>query len=207
MITFYPTLDACFHSNPDKIFYLFLVSIFCITNELQYITNLANKKTTDFYMKTEVLDILMYLFETYLDDDESNIPSEDNIRNELSKIGFHEAKVSKAFDWLDDLAILKDDLNEIEALEGNSFRIFSPLEIEKFDQQARGILLDLVELGVITTGQRELIINKALALDIAHIDQEQMKWVILMVLFNLPDSAGPFTWIQDLLYEETPTVH
>jgi len=37
-------------------------------------------------MKTEVLDILMYLFETYLDDDESDIPSEDSIRNELSKM-------------------------------------------------------------------------------------------------------------------------
>ena len=159
------------------------------------------------YMKTEVLDILMYLFETYLDDDQSDIPSEDSIRNELSKIGFHDAKVTKAFDWLDDLAILKDDFTYYEALESDSFRLFSPLEIEKFDIQARGVLLDLVELGVITTGQRELIIDKALALDIAHINQEQMKWVILMVLFNLPDSAGPFTWIQDLLYEETPTVH
>ncbi len=158
-------------------------------------------------MKTEVLDILMYLFETYLDDDESDIPSEDNIRNELSKIGFHEAKVSKAFDWLDGLAVLKDDFTYNDVQDINCFRIFSPLEIEKFDLQARGVLLDLVELGVITTGQRELIIDKALALDIAHIDQEQMKWVILMVLFNLPDSAGPFTWIQDLLYEETPTVH
>lgn len=160
-----------------------------------------------FNMKTEVLDILMYLFETYLDDDQSDIPSEDSIRTELSKIGFHEAKVTKAFDWLDDLAILNDDFTCDEELGSHSFRLFSPLEIEKFDIQAQGVLLDLVDLGVITPGQRELIIEKALALDIAHINQEQMKWVILMVLFNLPDSAGPFTWIQDLLYEETPTVH
>ncbi|WP_198262490.1 DUF494 family protein [sulfur-oxidizing endosymbiont of Gigantopelta aegis] len=170
-------------------------------------------------MKTEVLDILMYLFETYLEDDDSDIPSEDSIRNELSKIGFQDAKVTKAFDWLDDLAVLKDDFSDevtfnikqgqhAERYQKNhSIRIFSPLEIEKFDIQARGVLIDLVELNVITPGQRELIIDKALALDIAHIDQEQMKWVILMVLFNLPDSAGPFTWIQDLLYEETPTVH
>ena len=158
-------------------------------------------------MKTEVLDILMYLFETYLDDDESEIPSEDNIRNELAKIGFQDAKVTKAFDWLDDLSVLKDDIAHKDTLESHSFRIFSPFEIEKFDQQAQGVLLDLVELGVISPGQRELIIDKALALDIAHIDQEQMKWVVLMVLFNLPDSAGPFTWLQDLLYEDTPTVH
>lgn len=160
-------------------------------------------------MKTEVLDILMYLFETYLDDDQSDIPSEDSIRNELSRIGFHDAKVTKAFNWLDDLAILKDDFayDKCFTAGNDSFRLYSTLEIEKFDSQARGVLMDLVELSVITPGQRELIIDKALALDIAHIDQEQMKWVILMVLFNLPDSAGPFTWIQDLLYEETPTIH
>jgi Smg protein len=158
-------------------------------------------------MKTEVLDILIYLFETYLDDDQSDIPNEDSIRKELSRAGFHDAKVSSAFDWLDDLVILKDEFTDQEALESDSLRLFSPLEIEKLDEQARGVLLDLVELSVITPSQRELIIDKALALDIAHIDQEQMKWIILMVLFNLPDSAGSFTWIQDLLYEETPTVH
>lgn len=158
-------------------------------------------------MKTEVLDILMYLFETYLEDDDADIPNEGSIRNELAKIGFQDAKVTKAFDWLDDLAILKDTYASIDQLENNSFRLFSSLEIEKFDKQARGILLDLVDLSVITPTQREIIIDKALALDIAHIDQEQMKWVVLMILFNLPDSAGSFTWLQDLLYEETPVIH
>lgn len=158
-------------------------------------------------MKTEVLDILMYLFETYLDDDQSNIPNEGSIRNELAKIGFRDEKVTKAFDWLDDLAILKDNFASIEQLEKNSLRLFSSLEMEKFDKEARGVLFDLVDLSVITPTQREIIIDKALALDITHINQEHMKWVVLMVLFNLPDSAGSFTWIQDLLYEETPTVH
>ncbi|HHA19166.1 MAG TPA: DUF494 domain-containing protein [Methylophaga sp.] len=168
-------------------------------------------------MKTEVLDILMYLFETYLDDDQSDIPSEDSMRNELARIGFQDAKVSKAFDWLDDLSVLKDDISDKNSLKKSdiktlelkhqSIRIFSHFEMEKFDKKARGVLLDLVELGVISSDQRELIIDKALALDITHIDQEQMKWVILMVLFNLPDSAGSFTWLQDLLYEDTPTIH
>jgi len=95
--------------------------------------------------------------------------------------------VTKAFDWLDDLAVLKDDVSDeitfnlkqgqhAERYQKNySIRLFSTLEIEKFDIQARGVLIDLVELNVITPGQRELIIDKALALDIAHIDQEQMK--------------------------------
>lgn len=159
------------------------------------------------YMKTEVLDILMYLFETYLDDEESDIPNEETIRNELAKIGFQDTTVTKAFDWLDDISLLKDDFIHDDALENHHIRLFSAFEIEKFDREARGVLLHLVELGVISAIQRELIIDKALALEIAHINQEQMKWVVLMVLFNLPESAGPFTWIQDLLYEDTPIIH
>jgi Smg protein len=158
-------------------------------------------------MNTEVLDILMYLFETYLDDEESDIPSEVSIRDELAKIGFQDAKVTKAFDWLDDLAVLKDDFTGIEQLDKNSIRLFTELENEKFDPEARVVLSELVELNVITPTQREIIIDKALALDIAHINQEHMKWVVLMVLFNLPDSAGSFTWIQDILYEENLTHH
>jgi len=166
-------------------------------------------------MKAEVFDILMYLFETYLDDVQSDIPSEESIRNELAKIGFQDAKVNKAFDWLDDLSFLTDDFAYKDALHkswrnpsvNHSPRIFNQLETNKFAQQAQGLLIELVELGIISAGQRELIIDKALALDIAHINQEQMKWVILMVLFNQPDSAAAFTWIQDLLYKQTPTIH
>ena len=158
-------------------------------------------------MKTEVFDILIYLFETYLDDVQSEIPSADNIRNELTRIGFHDSNVNKAFSWLDDLATLKDYKLAIKQVDENSFRTFSSVENNKFDQQAQVVLVELVNLNILTPAQREIIIDKALALDIAPINQEQMKWVVLMVLFNMPDSAGSFTWIQDLLYQESPTIH
>ncbi len=158
-------------------------------------------------MKTEVFDILMYLFETYLDDDQSEIPSADNIRNELSRIGFHDSNVDKAFKWLDDLSTLKEYDFTIEQIDNNSFRTFSAIESSTFDQQAQAVLIELVNLNILSPTQREIIIDKALALDIAPINQEQMKWVVLMVLFNMPDSAGSFTWIQDLLYQEFPTIH
>ena len=60
-------------------------------------------------MKTEVLDILMYIFETYLEDDQSVLPSQDSVVSELSRIGFREDNVNKAFKCLDDLAENKDN--------------------------------------------------------------------------------------------------
>ena len=138
-------------------------------------------------MKTEVLDILMYIFETYLEDDQSVLPSQDSVVSELSRIGFREDNVNKAFNLLDDLAELKDNNISTEQTNKRNIRSFSLLEIEKIDISARAQLLSLVELDVISPAQRELIIDKALALDLKTIDQEQMRWVILMVLFNMPE--------------------
>ncbi len=158
-------------------------------------------------MKTEVLDILMYIFETYLDDDQSILPSQDSVISELSRIGFREDNVTKAFNWLDDLAELKDQSTLVEQIDKRNIRSFTTREKEKIDPAARAQLMSLVELDVISPVQRELIIDKALALDIDAIDREQMRWVILMVLFNMPESEGSFTWLQDLLYNEWPTLH
>lgn len=158
-------------------------------------------------MKTEVLDILMYIFETYLEDDQSVLPSQDSVVSELSRIGFREDNVTKAFNWLDDLADLKDSHMLIEQTDIRNMRTFSALEMDKIEPPARAQLLSLVELDVISPAQRELIIDKALALDISPINLEQMRWVILMVLFNMPESEGSFTWLQDLLYNEWPTLH
>jgi Smg protein len=158
-------------------------------------------------MKTEVLDILMYLFETYLDDDQSILPTQDSVVSELSRIGFREDNVTKAFNWLDDLADLKDNIITIEQTDKRDLRTFSKVEMEKINSSARAQLLNLVELDVISPAKRELIIDKALALDISNIDLEQMRWVILMVLFNMPESEASFTWLQDLLYNEWPTLH
>ncbi|MCK5697967.1 MAG: DUF494 domain-containing protein [Gammaproteobacteria bacterium] len=164
-------------------------------------------------MNTQVLDILMYLFDIYMDDmDKEQLPSEDDIRKELASIGFHHSTVDHAFNWLDELALLPDNISDkkdifYEPKYHNSTRIFSHFELKKFSRQAQSILLELVILDMISISQRELIIEKAFALNVAHINQEQIKLIILMVLYNLPDLVDSYTWIQDHLYENMPTIH
>ncbi len=55
-------------------------------------------------MKETVLDVLMYLFDNYIEDDVEFTPDEDVLRVELKEAGFGEHQVSKAFDWLEGLA-------------------------------------------------------------------------------------------------------
>ena len=54
-------------------------------------------------MKENMLDVLMYLFENYMNDEIEFSTDEDALRSELLDAGFHKAEISKAFDWLEGL--------------------------------------------------------------------------------------------------------
>ena len=41
-----------------------------------------------------------------------------------------------------------------------------------------------------------------MALEEADIDLEEVKWVVLMVLFNQPGQEANYAWMEDLMFEE-----
>ncbi len=50
--------------------------------------------------------------------------------------------------------------------------------------------------------QRELVIDRLVALGAGDIDVEQVKWVVLMVLFSQPGQEKAFARMEDLVFEE-----
>ena len=51
-------------------------------------------------MKENVLDVLMYLFETYVDTEDETEPDQIDLRNDLSLAGFRDSEIDRALDWL-----------------------------------------------------------------------------------------------------------
>lgn len=155
-------------------------------------------------MKENVLDVLVYLFENYINDDETELAvDEETLRNELVGAGFSEPEVIKAFSWLEDLNPQK--------LEGNggtrlahtgSIRVYTDRETEKLDMACRGFLMFLEQVRILDAHSRELILDRIMALEADDISLEQLKWVILLVLFNQPGQEDAFAWMEDLVYEE-----
>ncbi len=76
--------------------------------------------------------------------------------------------------------------------EQQSFRIYSDEECGKLDTECRGFLLFLEQMGVLDHATREMVIDRVMALDSEEVDLEQLKWVILMVLFNQPGQEPPW---------------
>ncbi len=154
-------------------------------------------------MKENVLDILIYLFEHYMLENLDDEPEEAEIMQDLSLAGFNNVTIDKAFDWLENLAILceEHDARGTSAA-ATSTRIFSPAESERIGIQARGLLTSLEQTEVLNPASREMVIDRLMALDTEEIDLEHVKWVILMVLTNCTDYDDlPLAWTESMVLD------
>lgn len=152
-------------------------------------------------MKENVVDVLIYLFENYLDSELEVVPDPDVLRTELLEAGFPQPEVNKAFDWLESLTPQK----EIK-MARPAFRVFAEQEVAKLDVDCRDLLLFLEQTGILTPTSRELVIDRAMALQNEDISLESLKWIVLMVLFSQPDEEVAFARMEDLVYESIPAV-
>jgi Smg protein len=153
-------------------------------------------------MKEGVLDILIYLFENYFDGelDEGDEPDRDTLKSELEHAGFPSGEVERALCWLEELAA--DPARSEAAPTGRAIRVFGALEQTRLDTDCRGFLVHLENVGILSPTQRELVIDRLMALDAGDIDIEQLKWVALMVIFIQPGQEQALARMQDLVYEE-----
>lgn len=152
-------------------------------------------------MKENVLDVLMYLFETYVDTEEEQEQDQNELREELVRAGFHDAEIDHALDWLDGLGVNSDLLAPNSQTEHGT-RIYTAIELERLDSACRGYILYLEQIAILSPEQRELVLDRLLALDSPDIDVEQVKWVVLMVLFSQPGQEQAYARMEDLVFDD-----
>jgi len=152
-------------------------------------------------MKENVLDLLMYLFENYIYEEPDNTPDRDSLSDSLEEAGFSSAEIDRAFAWLDGLAVQRK-LPELGGHESNPIRVFCDEECRRLDVDTRGFILYLENTGVLDPARREQVLDRLFALDADEVDLDDVKWVILMVLFNQPGQEANYAWMEDLMFDE-----
>ena len=152
-------------------------------------------------MKENVFDVLMYLFENYyMDDDQALAADRDVVHQELSQAGFPSREIDRAFLWMEGLT--SADATQVTPA-ARSVRLYSSDEMNRIDTESRGFLLFLEQMGVLSPANRERAIEQAMALESDDFDLDQMKWVILMVLFNQPGGEDAYALVEDLVFDST----
>lgn len=172
-------------------------------------------------MRPNVFDVLLYMFEHYeelpeeLDPPASgsaaSLTSEDPLEQALASEGFGQQEIHKAFEWLGDLADQVDPLGDqskgYELLVSNSsIRVFSSEERSMLSGECIDFLLYLQSSAVLDAAQRELILDRALALEVPNLSLEQFQWLILMVLANQPSQADACLMLEELIFDDQETL-
>ncbi|MGC9493353.1 DUF494 family protein [Vibrio genomosp. F10] len=149
-----------------------------------------------------MMDILMYLFETYIHSDVELQVDQDELEDELLRAGFHEKDIYKALHWLEELALLQqsDEHSAISTCAATSMRIYTAKEMQRIDLESRGFLLFLEHINVLTTETREMVVDRVMGLETNEFELDDLKWIILMVLFNVPGNENAYTLMEELLY-------
>ena len=153
-------------------------------------------------MKETILDVLLYLFENYFYDDPDAVRDRDSRQHGLIQAGFSPTEISKAFDWLEALANQRPTLANPRA--NGPVRVYVEAELDRLDRECLGFLMFLEQHGVLDADQRELALDRAMALDQEEVDLDDLKWVVLMVLFNQPGAEAAFAWMENQMFGDDP---
>ncbi|MFT5162426.1 MAG: Smg protein [Alteromonadaceae bacterium] len=151
-----------------------------------------------------MFDILMYLFENYIHSETEMRVDHNELTDELSRAGFHEIDIYKALSWLEKLANLQKSEDRPYATPGSqqSMRIYTADEMARLDVECRGFILFLERVEVLNFESREMVIDRVCELDEPLICLEDLKWVILMVLVNIPGHEQAYAQMEDLVFDE-----
>lgn len=146
-----------------------------------------------------MFEILMFLFENYMDSNAALKMDNETLLVELERIGFDRYEINRALQWLDGLLQFQKAVSDGPALTPLAIRHFLPEEAERFGVEGRGLLLYLEQIGVLDPITREIAIDRVMALDYREVDLGRIKWVILMVLFSQPDKKTALNLMQDMV--------
>lgn len=127
-------------------------------------------------------DVLMYLFENC---QQSELAYDrERVARKLSAAGFGDSDITEALHWLAGVARAPRTV-EARLPDGRtSFRAYAPRELAKLDAQCRGFLLTLEHSGILSAQNRELVLDRSLAASGGALTLEQLKLIVLMVLWN-----------------------
>ncbi|RRS04862.1 DUF494 domain-containing protein [Aquabacterium soli] len=143
-----------------------------------------------------MFDVLVYLYEHYWRPDA--FPEADLLTRKLSAVGFEAEEISEALTWLEGLTQAAS--TEPIQPQSSSVRIYSSVELEHMGPEALGFLQFLESAGVLSASQREMILDRMLAISGAPVSLEDLKVIVLMVFWSMGEE--PDALILDELFAE-----
>ena len=128
-----------------------------------------------------MFDILVYLYETYYRPDACPEPAA--LARKLSAVGFDDVEISEAIVWLTDLTEMAG-AEPSAAFSSSGTRFYVEQEQDALGSAAIGFIQFLESAKVLSPVQREIVIERALALEESPVSLGKLKIIVLMLLWS-----------------------
>ena len=150
-----------------------------------------------------MFEVLVYMFENYIEADIR--PDQHTLARELFAAGFDQEDINGAFDWF---SALEEMTTRAEAgSQGTSTRFYADVELEKISGESLSFMMFLEQANVLNAAQRELVIDRAMALPQHEVGIDETRWIVLMALWN-QGKANDYLFVEDAVFgEEPPQLH
>jgi Smg protein len=127
-------------------------------------------------------NVLVYLFENCQHSELAGDRA--RVARKLSAAGFEDSDISEALTWLAGTARSVQSPLPPRPVPGAAYRTYAARELAKLNAECRGLLIYFEQSGILTPQQREHVLERALAASDDALAPEQLKLIVLMVLWN-----------------------
>lgn len=150
-----------------------------------------------------MFEVLVYMFENYIEADIR--PDQPTLARELFAAGFDQEDINGAFDWFTALEAMAEQA-EVGG-HALSMRIYANAETQKISSESLSFITFLEQANILNPAQRELVVDRLMALRQAEVGIEETRWIVLMALWN-QGKANDYLFVEDAVFgEDRPQLH
>jgi Smg protein len=144
-----------------------------------------------------MFEVLVFMFENYVA--HHAVPAHEVLAQELSAAGFKQNDIDGAFNWFEEMKTRLTKSTDIYAQSKTSMRLFAENERKKINTESLGFVMFLQQAGVINDMERDLIIDRAMALPQKMITIEETRWITMIALWN-EGREKDYLFVEDALF-------
>ena len=150
-----------------------------------------------------MFDVLVFVYENYWRPDAC--PDAEQLSRKLSAVGFESEEIQEALKWLDGLARSAEASHQTRS--SASMRVYTPAETEVLDEASIGFIAFLEAAGVLPPPMREMVIDRAMAVDHGPVDLDDLKVIVLMVFWSLGEEPDALVLDELFVAPEERVIH
>ena len=159
-------------------------------------------------MTGSVLDILIYVFDRYMLDEVPEVPEREHLARDLEacRLRASERGARARLAGRSRVRARSSAAWQTGSGRDGGAHVLATASWRGCRRNVAAFSFTLERLGILSPQQREIVIERMLALDADELDTEQLKWVVLMVLSSQPGQEQAFERLEDLVADAHPNV-